>query len=507
MIKNISNPLIIKPKIISTNKRKYHPIHTTSVEPNPLNRTFEKTTTPLNQRSRSINVIDFNPRIELINYSNSYQNSENNLEIDLKKTIELGNTKCNFFEKKLNQNLINEKTLSLLKIYNFLLNNENLSLEYQNLLLELIENNLFNRNINETFKINITDVSYEIINPYWIHNKIIYDILLILLKKYSNSSLINLNFLKKLFYLTNLPDQNERDILLLIFKEIISNIYILIPFIIKLIKIYLINFLENETTPYSINVLLSILLNLYNINNEEILKNFDIFILNYIFPLITSNYLNYFQHSLHIFFSFCIENNSELNFKLFLILKKNWNKQIFSKNISFIEFLFLSLQKMNENQFLKIIKDINKIFLISLNSSLIKSIELILDFFLRTKNDKKILKFLNSFIIELFPTINFLNKNHWSKLIQEKSLTILIEFEKINSYVSRFKKLNLSEINEKHQIKIKLINILNNLNEFKKFNLLEIKNNLDLIFPNINIRIKNIQINKSSIKRQNSLKF
>lgn len=289
----------------------------------------------------------------------------------------------------------------------------------------------------------------------WIHNSIIYNILLAFLKKPSFNFKFGEKYVGELtklsIFLSRSIDDREQEML----KQLLSTIYINFPklrrFMLSVMQNSFRRVIDNIDPYSSCKVTLDALKNIVKGFKVPLKKEHEILFLYFILPLHRCQFLSYFYKELYSVCVAFLEKNSELVFAMFNVLNHFWPRLQPSKQLIFLEEFGYISSFVSEQS----VPSIYKLFLSRYTQS-IKGCHCIVS--------EKALSLLeiNDFVWLitiradlsypiLLPAIYMAAASHWNNVIRLLAATALkalcLNNEKIFNYVGK----NLKNI-ENHQI-------------------------------------------------------
>ena len=310
---------------------------------------------------------------------------------------------------------------------------KNLSVKFQLKTLKMIETNIY-RPI-PTIKISpfLMDFSTVFVEPSWPQLFYVYQILNRVIILYPNSSYFTLDFFKIIIYLTNMPDNNERQQILAFLRSFYDTHQSLKMEIIEVVRKKLLDAHDSENPPFCITPLLVFLAHIYQRCYKQPPDKYFTLIRVSVFQLVTSSFLPIFHQHLVSLLQAIFEQGSDLNIEFFQTVIKYWPLSNSQKQACFVEMLLLCMSKMNPAQ----VNDNIKTALTHLSDIImgdhVKAAEAVFDFILNSAKDqqwfvdqsKKAIPYLYDYIHEVSQT-------HWSPVMREKATNCLLEMGKID---------------------------------------------------------------------------
>ncbi|OHT09098.1 protein phosphatase 2A, regulatory subunit [Tritrichomonas foetus] len=234
-------------------------------------------------------------------------NATNFVDI-FKQKLVLCSQLCNFDIPTADSSAKEIKLLTLKEVLNFINSVDDLNTPLFNLLLEMLKVNLV-RNISQLDpKMSYIDEIPILFMPCWIHIQIIYDILIIAIKRFSEK--ITFSYMCDYIQMFASFDMNEREKLKTVFISYMTahpenNDQIFTKF-----SIYLYNSLEHKHFAYCFSTMISILLYIIRQQKKGQINQVErnIFI-PYILPLLSAKNLNYFSNQLISLFDQYVAND------------------------------------------------------------------------------------------------------------------------------------------------------------------------------------------------------
>ena len=388
------------------------------------------------------NVITFNTRKMPLFTQSSSMNIETLQNIDslsFEKKFEFKLLICcdlyDFTDTNVDITNREQKTRILCELVQFFeQNNEakNLSEHLQEETMKMIETNIVRPTPIIPMSPILLDFTTVFVEPAWPQLFYVYQVLNRLISLYPESKLFNLDFVKTIIHLTNIPDNNERLQLLAFLRVYYDTHQSQKTEILGLVRMKLIDVHDLDSPPFCVTPLLVFLSHIYQRCNKQPPMEFFTLIKTSVFPLVISSYLPLFHAHMLSLLNTIIAPGNYLANEFHKELIRYWPNSSGQKQCSFTEFLLFCMSKMNVQQ----VTDSIKITLMKLNNVIIgdqlHAAEIVLDYIIGSHKDPWVTNHSKRFVVTLYDAIKETSINKWSDTIREKANDALIELGKLD---------------------------------------------------------------------------
>ena len=309
---------------------------------------------------------------------------------------------------------------------------KNLPVKFQLKTMKMIETNIYRPIPSIKLSPFLLDFSTVFVEPSWPQLFYVYQILNRVIVLYPNSSYFSLDFLKIIFYLTNMPDNNERLQLLAFLRSFYDTHQSMKMEIIDMINKKLIDTKDSDNQPFCISPLLIFFLHIYQRCYKQPPETFFKVIRTTVFQLVTSSFLPFFHQHMTSLLSTVFETGSEMVMEFFDIIHKYFPVSNSQKQTSFIELLLMCVSKMNPNQVNDSLKTILTIFINVITGPQARAADSVFDFFLSQNKEQWVIDQSKRIVPFLYDYFHEVSLTHWSSITRDKANNALLELGKLD---------------------------------------------------------------------------
>lgn len=317
---------------------------------------------------------------------------------------------------------------------------QNVSGTYLRAFFRMLNKNIIRKDPKFPGAVETFNYALSVLEPSWPHLSMCYQLLTKFITLFQDAEFVNLAFLRKIIFLMQLPDSNERAQL----ANFIKNYFLLHPesqkWILTEIKNALINLSAGQLSPFALMPLLLVLYHILSKRIPELEDEIRKIFSQYSLPLLGFTYINQQYPQLKKFYLTTIKIYPDLTVPLMKEIQKKWPRQNGLKRHLMLDLLISVAELMNKSDFSRIASS----FFAFLNNELltdhVKIIERILQIFISEESRSWISVNSIPAIDEMYNDINYMRLNHWNPAIKQQCEIAIKKMQDMNpTEIERFR--------------------------------------------------------------------
>ncbi|KAK8882527.1 hypothetical protein M9Y10_045169 [Tritrichomonas musculus] len=359
--------------------------------------------------------------------------SSSSFESSIRQKLDICTQICDFSMQKNNmpeKELKSHTLFELVELFEHSSQIQNIDVSLQNDIFKMIEANIFNPN--RIRKVIISDYSFTFLEPSWSHLFYCYQIFNKFLQLFPNSELITKDLMKRILFLTELPDNNERTQLVTLLRTYYNSHPKEHLLIIKAVESFFIDLLDQQVPHFCAMPLLQLSAYLFSKSRYEYPNDINRLIKSSIIPLIGLKYLPFFQQSLKNFISVVLAAYPSMAMELLRGIELRWPITNGTKQQQILEILIMIFSKMPQDAFKLISKRVFKFLADCLLSNHLKTIETVLDVWNNADENNWIVINSRTGIKEMYENTAYLSEKHWNSQVVSKANLALAAMNRLN---------------------------------------------------------------------------